>query len=185
MTKASKNKRTAYILIAIVIGMFGFGFALVPLYNVLCNVTGINGRYSNGQQTATNNIDRSRMITVNFMATNNAQLPWQFHPVTSTLKIHPGEVKRIDYYAKNKTSSAMMVQAIPSIAPGEAAQYLKKTECFCFTQQSLQAGEAVTMPVFFYVDPDLPKEIATISLSYTLFDVSKPKKQTSRSDHVS
>jgi cytochrome c oxidase assembly protein subunit 11 len=171
---AKKNRRLVTYLLLLVVGMFGFGFALVPLYNVFCKVTGLNGKTN---QTAIYNnggvVDKSRTVIVQFLATNNANLPWEFYPLVTTIKVHPGENTRIAYYAKNNSSQTMTVQAIPSVTPGAAAAHLKKTECFCFTQQTFKAGEARNMPVLFHVDTELPKDIHEIALSYTMFDAGK------------
>ena len=168
------KRRLLTLLAAIVVGMFAFGYALVPLYNVLCKQFGINGKTS-GQVVYDEKkgyIDESRVVTIEFLATNNENLPWDFHPNKGKLRFHPGESERVAYFAKNNTDHTMIVQAIPSVTPGIAAQYLKKTECFCFTQQSLKSHEQMDMPIVFHIDPDLPKEIKTITLSYTLFDVT-------------
>ncbi|KTD31534.1 cytochrome c oxidase assembly protein [Legionella israelensis] len=162
-------------LLCVVIGMFAFGFALVPIYNSLCKSLGINGR-TNAQAVAYDvqkiKIDKTRMVTVEFVATNNSSVPWAFYPKTRKLKVHPGDIARLAFYAENKTNYPMTVQAIPSVTPGIAAKYLKKTECFCFTQQTLNGHEAMDMPLLFHLDPELPKYVKTVTLSYTLFDVT-------------
>lgn len=177
------NRRLLLKLVIIVVGMFGFGFAMVPLYDMFCEVTGINGKTS-GDVAEVNaaGVDESRTITVQFLATNNEQLPWIFKPNQFSLKMHPGEMKRTSYYAKNLTDKTMVVQAIPSVSPGLAAKYLRKTECFCFTQQSLKGGEEMDMPLLFHVDPDLPEDIQTITLSYTMFDAAnyEPRTETGK-----
>lgn len=166
------RNKTTWILSAFAIGMFGFGFALVPLYNVMCKQLGINGK-TGGPVTYDNQlVDNQRMVTVEFVTTNNEKLTWDFHPITKKIKLHPGEMKRVAFYAENKTEERMIVQAIPSVTPSEAARYLKKTECFCFARQALQPHEHMKMPVLFHLDPELPKEITTVTLSYTLFDVT-------------
>ena len=161
-------------LTLIVLGMFAFGFALVPIYNSLCKALGINGKvvleavqYDASQQKQTD-----REVTVEFVATNNSGIPWAFYPKTKKVKIHLGEIAKLAFYAENKTSNKMTVQAIPSVTPGLAAKYIKKTECFCFTQQTLGGHEAMNMPLLLHIDPDLPKDIKTITLAYTLFDVT-------------
>lgn len=163
------------ILTLIVLGMFGFGFALVPIYNSLCKTLGINGKVY-GQTEAYHPdkgmIDQKREVLVEFVATQNSSVPWAFHPGTKKLKVHPGEVAKLAFYAENQSNFKMTVQAIPSITPGIAAKYLKKTECFCFTQQTLNGHEAMNMPLLFHLDPELPANIKTITLSYTLFDVT-------------
>lgn len=176
-------RKLLLILTASAVLMFGFGFALVPLYNVFCKVTGLNGK--TGDATAYNPdmlIDKSRTVTVQFVASNNdsAKLPWDFYPQQTSIKLHPGEVVRIAYFAKNNAKRTMSVQAIPSVAPGLAATYLKKTECFCFTQQTFKPGESQEMPILFHLDKDLPKHIKTVTLSYTLFDATHVKSQNSK-----
>lgn len=171
-----KNRKTLIILIVITIGMFGFGFALVPFYNLLCKNLGINGKTSNIIEVNKESIDPNRIITVQFTATSNANLPWDFYPLVKKIKVHPGENERVAYYAKNNSNHTMTVQAIPSVTPGLAAKYLKKTECFCFTQQTFRAGESRDMPLLFHLDKALPNDITTLTLSYTMFDAEKFKK---------
>jgi len=178
--RKSSNRKLVSWLVLLVIGMFGFGYALVPLYNVFCNLTGLNGK--TGGAVAYNEaaaIDKTRWVTVEFVASKNANLPWKFYPLVKKIKIHPGENKRIAYFAENDSGHEMTVQAIPSVTPGIAAKYLKKTECFCFNQQTLKNAEAQDMPMIFHLDPALPKKISTITLSYTLFDATgfKPRSQ--------
>lgn len=163
------------ILAGIVIAMFAFCFALVPIYNSLCKTLGINGK-TNTQAIAYDvskaKIIKEREVVVEFVATINSGVPWAFHPKIKKLRVHPGEIAKLAFYAENKTSHRMTVQAIPSVTPGLAAKYLKKTECFCFTQQTLDGHEAMDMPLLFHLDTDLPANIKTITLSYTLFDVT-------------
>lgn len=170
----TRHSRLVFILSCIVIGMFGFGFALVPIYNRMCVVLGINGKVTQAERYDANHarIDKEREIVVEFVATQNSMLPWKFYPKTYKIKIHPGEVAKLAFYAENQSDDRMTVQAIPSITPGIAAKYLKKTECFCFTQQTLNAHEAMDMPLLFHLDPELPVDVKTITLSYTLYDVS-------------
>lgn len=164
------NKSVVTRLMFIVIGMFGFGFALVPIYDVFCEVTGLNGKTA-GQATLSDEtvIDESREISVQFLASLNANMPWEFEPVTRVVKVHPGQPMKIEYRARNKTDDVIIGSAVPSVAPGVAAPYFQKTECFCFTEQKLEAGEVKDMPVIFVVDPELPEEIETLTLSYTFF----------------
>jgi len=164
-----KTKRLVIWLSFIVLAMFGFGFALVPLYNVLCTTLGINGKTNTSSIKNNLIIDKSRVITVQFLANTNANLNWEFKPVVKTITIHPGQSSKIAYYAKNRTNHTMSVQAVPSVTPGLAAKHLKKTECFCFTQQTLKPHQSMAMPMIFHIDPDLPKNIHTVTLSYTLF----------------
>jgi cytochrome c oxidase assembly protein subunit 11 len=166
-------KKLVIILLSCAVLMFGFGYALVPMYNVLCKQLGLNGKYDAVPQAASfTGVDAERTITVQFVTNNNANLPWKFYPFRRSVDIHPGQNTRIAFYAKNLTSNTMTVRAIPSIAPSIASKYLKKTECFCFAKQTLKSGEAMNMPVLFHVDKDLPKNINTITLAYTLFDVT-------------
>ena len=165
-----KNKQIISRLVVVVIGMFGFGFALVPLYDVFCDVTGLNGK-TGGQVelSETMKVDTTREIKIEFIATLNESMPWEFKPVTDSVKVHPGKPTRIEYIAKNKTGKSIIGQAVPSVAPGLAAQYFQKTECFCFTEQELKAGEEKRMPVIFVVDPALPDDVHELTLSYTFF----------------
>lgn len=174
------HKKLVLSLVVLVIGMFGFGFALVPIYNSLCQTLGINGK-TNKQAVAYDasqaHIDKARWITVEFVATNNGSLPWSFYPKVKKIKIHPGEIAKLAFYAENQTNFTMTVQAIPSVTPAIAAKYLKKTECFCFTQQTLNGHEAMDMPLLFHLDNELPANVGTITLAYTLFDVSDHVKR--------
>jgi len=172
-----KHTRLVVILLIVVLGMFGFGFALVPIYNSLCKALGINGKLTSmvpDHTHGTLNVQNNRNVVVEFVATING-LPWEFHPNTRKITVHPGEMTKLSFYAENKTDHAMTVQAIPSVTPGIAAKYIKKTECFCFTQQTLNGHEAMDMPLLFHLDADLPPEVKTITLAYALFDVTNRK----------
>ena len=175
MTQSVKTEKSnikiALILFFIVFGMFGFGYATVPLYNVLCSRLGFNGK-TGGPAANSAVIDNSRTITVQFLATNNADLPWKFYPIKTSIKVHPGENTKMAYFAENDSNKDMTVQAIPSVSPGIAAKYLKKTECFCFTQQYLAANKGMRMPVLFHLDPSIPSDVNTLTISYTMFDAS-------------
>lgn len=175
MTADTKQRKLLFLLTLVVLGMFGFGFALVPIYKSLCKTLGINGK-TNTQAIAYDvskaKVELNREVLVQFVATNNSGIPWAFYPKVQQLKVHPGEIVKLAFYAENKTNHRMVVQAIPSVTPGLAAKYLKKTECFCFTQQTLNGHEAMNMPLLFHLDTDLPKNINTVTLSYTLFDVT-------------
>ena len=167
------NRKLLVILILVVIGMFGFGFAMVPIYNSLCKNLGINGKITEANRSKVSlSQDKNRILKVEFVATNNSSVPWKFYPTVKQIELHPGEMFRLSFYAENKTNHKMIVQAIPSITPGLAAKYLKKTECFCFAQQTLNGHEAMYMPLLFHVDKDIPMNIKTITLSYTLFDIT-------------
>lgn len=163
--------KTVYFAATAALFMFGFSFALVPIYNTYCKVTGINTSLTTREFTEQAVLARD--ITVELVAINNKNLPWTFYPVTSTLTLHPNEKKEIQFFAKNNSNHTMTIQAIPSFAPQNAGAYFHKMECFCFQQQTLKAGESKMMSVVFVVDRHIPEEINTFSLSYTLFDVSK------------
>lgn len=172
MSNNPTNSLIVKLLLAVV-GMFCFGFALVPLYNVFCQVTGINGKPSStAYQAEEVKVDTSRTITVQFAAANNAGMQWKFEPNQVKVTLHPGESKNVSYFAKNPADHAITAQAIPSIAPGRAAAYVHKTQCFCFSQQTLAAGESRDMPIRFFIDQDVPKDVHTITLTYTIFDVT-------------
>ncbi|PCJ87355.1 MAG: cytochrome c oxidase assembly protein [Thiotrichaceae bacterium] len=164
------DKKVVKNLMFVVVGMFGFGFALVPLYDVLCEVTGLNGKtgvqYVSEEQMQ---VDTSREIKVEFLANLNANMPWEFKPLTTALRVHPGEVAKVVYVAKNTSDRDIIGNAVPSVSPGQAASYFMKTECFCFTEQVLKAGEEKVMPVVFIVDPAIDEDVREITLSYTFF----------------
>lgn len=166
--------KTVCKLSIVVVAMFAFVFVvMVPLYDVLCDALGINGKTSGERYRVVEaTVDTSREIRIQFVATNNAGMPWVFHPTDSVLKVNPGAVNDTVFYAKNPLAEDMVAQAIPSVSPARAAEYFHKTECFCFNQQPLAGGEETDMPLQFIVDQDLPADIKTITLSYTIFDVT-------------
>jgi cytochrome c oxidase assembly protein subunit 11 len=173
MSPTTDNTRLVKKLLLIVVAMFGFGFALVPLYNVFCDITGINGKTNTTAAIYENKgIDKSRLVTVQFLSRTAKGIPWRFEPMVNEITLHPGEVKLVKFYAKNNADHPIVGQAVPSVSPGLAANYLQKIECFCFHQQPLKAQESVEMALQFYIDRDLPKNINTLSLSYTLYDVT-------------
>ena len=154
--------------------MFAFVFVvMVPLYNVLCDALGINGKTDGQAYTAVQaGVDESRTVTIQFIASNNAGMPWEFAPTTTMMKVHPGAVNDTVFFARNTQTDAMVAQAIPSVSPARAAEYFHKTECFCFRQQPLAGQTSAELPLQFIVDRDLPKDIGTITLSYTIFDIT-------------
>lgn len=168
----SQSKRSVIALVFAAIAMFGFAFALVPLYDVFCDITGINGKTATTPTKASDNVDRSRTVTVEFVAYINPNVKWQFTPQVTQVDVHPGETKIIKYDAKNLNSQPSIGQAVPSVTPGIAAKYFNKIECFCFNHQPLAAGEQAQLPLVFYVDPDLPRDITVLTLAYTLYDVT-------------
>ena len=167
------NRTMLRKLLVVALLMFGFGWALVPLYHKICEVTGINiltGRDAQAEEAARNTqVDAARTITVEFDA--NRQGPWRFRPVVGHLDVHPGAMTTVEYELTNLEPRPMIGQAIPSYAPRESAEYFHKVQCFCFSQQSLGAGEKRRFPVVFFVDPALPRQIHEITLSYTFFEI--------------
>lgn len=152
--------------------MFGFGFALVPFYEKICQVTGIHNLLQPDQVAAANTqVDRSRVVTIEFDA-NTQRLPWTFKALESHRPVHPGEITHVQYEIRNTLDRPVTGQAIPSYGPQRAAQYLKKIECFCFQSQTLAPGEVRRLPVVFVLDPALPADIGTVTLSYTFFEVA-------------
>lgn len=170
----NQNVNTALKLSVVVVAMFAFVFVvMVPLYDVLCDALGLNGKTSGERYRVVEiQVDENRTINVQFMASNNSGMLWEFRPSKSVIEVNPGAVNSTVFYAKNPSAKDMVAQAVPSISPSRAAEYFHKTECFCFNQQPLAGGEAVDMPLQFIVDQNLPKDIKTITLSYTLFDVT-------------
>jgi cytochrome c oxidase assembly protein subunit 11 len=164
-------------LAVVVLVMFGFGYALVPIYNAICQMTGVNILAlaelvvpgEKAKVPANTQVDTSRTITVEFDA--NSRGPWQFKPAQSSLQVHPGEVMTVMYEFQNTQNRRMAAQAIPSYAPQQAAAHFNKLECFCFNQYTLDAGEKKSWPVVFVIDPKLSKDVKTITLSYTFFEV--------------
>lgn len=165
------NQRVVKRLGIAAVLMFGFGFALVPLYDVFCDITGLNGKTGRIEleETLGAVVEEDRLVTVEFLGTVHSDLPWKFKPVVRRVKVHPGEVTEVNYLASNLTDQQVAGQAVPSVAPGKAAKYFNKTECFCFTRQTLEPGEIKEMPLRFVVDPELPEDVRTVSLSYTFF----------------
>ena len=171
-------RKTLKRLIIAVPLMFAFGFALVPLYDVFCEVTGINGKVFQSENAEKLLTDEGRPLGLQFISTNNENMPWEFGPKITSVAVHPGEPTVINYMATNTTASDMVAQAIPSVVPFKAANYFHKTECFCFNNQPLAAGETTDLGLSFIVDIDIPKHIKTITLSYTLFDITEAAKAT-------
>lgn len=165
--------RSSVMLGLLVCGMFVFAmWVMPPMYDAFCAITGLNGKTGDKYEAVSSTVDTQRVIEVQFIANNNAQMPWKFGPEVQQISVHPGEQTRVNYLAKNPTDLDMVGQAIPSLVPFKAANYFHKTECFCFEQQALLAGAEAILPMIFIVDQDIPKHINTITLSYTLFDVT-------------
>lgn len=171
----ASNSRTIRKLVFMALGMFAFGWALIPLYDVICDITGLGGK-TGGQYAydpAETRVDKSRLVKVNFITNTNAGMPWQFWSDKGGMRVHPGQLNEALFYVKNNTSRRMVGQAIPSVVPLTATDYFHKTECFCFNSQVLEPGEEMEMPMRFIVDSDLPGNVQSISLSYALFDITE------------
>jgi cytochrome c oxidase assembly protein subunit 11 len=171
----SFNPSRLFKLVVVALLMFGFGFALIPMYRAICEVTGINNlvqRDATAREAKNTQVDMSRTISIEFDA--NARGPLGFKPEQNSIDVHPGEVTTVMYDVSNQQARTIQAQAIPSYAPKQATEFFKKIECFCFTQQTLKANESKRMPVVFVVDPKLPKDVKTITLSYTFFELNAP-----------
>ena len=168
----SDAKKTLKKLVIAVPLMFAFGFALVPLYDVFCEVTGINGKVFQSDYEDELLTDNGRPLAIQFILTNNENMPWVFEPSEKVMKISTGEYYTATFYVKNTTNKKMVAQAVPSVAPSNAAAHLKKLECFCFEQQELMPGEEALLPVKLLVSNELPKNIKNIIMSYTIFDIT-------------
>jgi cytochrome c oxidase assembly protein subunit 11 len=175
------NRRMLGKLAVIALAMFGFGYALVPMYRTICDALGINvlsvservtsaGLADASKRSGNTQVDTTRKITIEFDA--NARGPWDFKPAVSSVQVHPGELATVMYEFRNKQNRTMAAQAIPSYAPMRASAHFNKLECFCFNEYILAPGESMSWPVVFYVDPKLPKDVTTITLSYTFFEVA-------------
>ncbi|MGM0563008.1 MAG: cytochrome c oxidase assembly protein [Pseudomonadota bacterium] len=175
MTQQSDKQKTTRAVVlkmaAIVVAMFGFGYALVPLYDVICDVTGLNGKTGRVATEEAAEVDTTREIKVKFTGSLGAGTPFEFKPQQSSMIVHPGQPYNTNYVAVNKSDRALVAQAIPSVSPGEASLYFNKTECFCFTQQNFEANETREMPVQFVIDRDIPKHVKSLVLSYTFFEL--------------
>ena len=179
---SAENRAILRKLVVVAVLMFGFGWALIPIYRKICEITGINlltNRDPAVEARARNTqVDTSRTIVVEFDA--NRQGPWRFRPHLNHVTVHPGELVQVDYDLVNLESRPMAGQAIPSYAPQQSARYFQKLECFCFKQQVLAAGETRRFPVVFFIDPNLPKDVTQITLSYTFFEVAGSLPQAAR-----
>ena len=172
---AKVNRRLALKLGIVALAMFGFGYALAPMYDFMCQALGLNGKTGRVEApvAAAKPVDASRTVTVEFTGLATTGLPWEFKPMTRKLEVHPGATQEVKYWVRNTGNETITGQAVPSVAPGVTAAHFKKIECFCFSQQTLKPGEAREMPVRFVVDPALDKNVQTITLSYTFFNTDK------------
>ena len=173
----ASNRKLAFKLLGIVAAALLFAFALVPLYDVLCKVTGLNGKTENSPDLLGKaKLDSSRWVTVQFTANVMAGLGWTFYPKQPSVRVHPGQIETVLFVARNITNQAVTGQAVPSLSPGEASLYFKKIECFCFKRQELKAGESKEMPLRFFVTPDLPEYMHEVTLSYAFYNAVGPAK---------
>jgi cytochrome c oxidase assembly protein subunit 11 len=173
---AFANRQLLRKLLVITVLMFGFGYALVPFYDEICRVTGVRDLFKADEPVVKNTqVDYSRKVSLEFDA-NTQRLGWTFHPLESHVEVHPGQVTQVIYEVRNTLDRAVTGQAVPSYGPQRAAQYFQKLECFCFQQQTLGPGEVRKMPVVFVIDPAMPKDLGTVTLSYTFFEVAGTQK---------
>ena len=172
------NRRLVIKLAVVTVAMFGFGYALSPIYDLMCKAFGLNGKTGRIEEQATvQPVDANRTVTVELTGLATSGLPWEFRPLTKKIEVHPGKTMEVKYLVRNLAQEEITGQAIPSVAPGVSATHFKKVECFCFTQQTLNPGETREMPVRFVVDAGLDKDVRTITLSYSFFNVNKLSAQ--------
>ena len=167
------NRNVTRKLLLLTFGMFGFGFAMVPIYDVFCDITGLNGKTGrvSEAQSASLGVDTERLITVEFVSTiNGAAGPWEFRPAQVSMRVNPGTLYKAHYLASNLSDTARVGRAVPSVAPAVAARYFQKTQCFCFDKQDFAAHETREMPLTFVIDPQIPPGVDTVTLSYTFFN---------------
>jgi cytochrome c oxidase assembly protein subunit 11 len=169
--------KQAGLLAGIAIAMFGFGFAMVPLYDTFCQLTGFGGRGITNEANLNETVDMDREITVEFIANVGRHAYMEFRPATVRMKVHPGEIAKTSFFARNLNKEGIISQSVYNVAPAEGSLYFNKTECFCFTQQAFEAGEEREMPLIFSISPDIPEGIRTVSLSYTIYDRTEQNKQ--------
>ncbi|NLS13798.1 cytochrome c oxidase assembly protein [Vibrio sp. SM6] len=174
-----QHRKLTIKLVLATVAMFGFGFALVPLYDVMCEALGINGKPSDvaAVQPVGMHADITRTVRVEFLSHVNPDMPWSFEPATVVMDVHPGEVIQTEYRARNNSEQRIIGQAVPSVSPGEGAVYFNKIECFCFNHQPLDGMASTSMPLIFYIEPDIPDSIHTLTLSYTLYNFSALQRQ--------
>lgn len=179
--QAKTNKKVILPLLTYALLMFGLGFAMVPLYEKFCQITGITDT-AERKTVEDYAIDKNRVIRVEFDATINQDLEFEFRPLTPFVEVHPGETREVNFFVKNNTQRDIVAQAVPSVTPIFATTHLNKIECFCFTQQTLKAGEERVMPLQFVLDDGIPAEISTVTLSYTFMDINRDKLQKNLED---
>ena len=173
MSTVKSHRKVVTKLSLWAVGMFGFAlFVMPPLYDLFCEITGLGGKTGDEYTAVDVRVDTSREVTVRFVASNNASMPWEFRPTKDKVVVHPGEPTEITYFARNTTGEDMVSQAIPSLVPNNVADYFQKTECFCFENRPLAAGDQADLKLVFIIDPDLPEGVTSLTLSYTIFDIT-------------
>lgn len=166
-------RRTVVRSVAALIGMFAFAFALVPLYDVFCRVTGINGKVDNTAQAVIHEgVDDTRYVTVQFITRGSSGLPWRMEVETRQVRVHPGQTSEVNFTFRNQSAEANWGRAVPSVSPSRASRHLRKVSCFCFDEQHLEAGEQLELPLVFQLARDLPPDVNTVTLVYTLYPVT-------------
>jgi cytochrome c oxidase assembly protein subunit 11 len=177
MGNPKKNSKSIVTKLALVsVCMFGFGYVLVPLYDVFCDLTGLRFTQDSNELVSQEiQEDTTRLVTVEFDVSMNESMPWNVRPAVSKIQVHPGRIYTTNYIAKNTTKSSMVGQAVPSVTPFVANRHLVKTECFCFENQPIEAGKEVEMALSFMINPKLPKDVKVVTLSYTFFDITNNK----------
>jgi len=167
-------RRTVVRSVATLVGMFAFAFALVPLYDVFCRVTGINGKVETTAQAIVHEgVDDSRYVTVQFITRNGSGLPWNLEVETRQVRVHPGQTTEVEFAFHNASGEGTWGRAVPSVSPSNATRHLRKVSCFCFEEQHLEAGERLELPLVFQLSRDLPPEVNTVTLVYTLYPVTR------------
>ena len=167
------NRTLVTKLVVMTAGMFAFGYLLVPIYDVFCDITGINGKTANEAATVVEKPDLDRTIEVEFIGSVNQNAPWEFRPSVARMTVHPGKLYDTTFFARNLADRDLIGQAVPSVSPGQAARHFQKTDCFCFTEQHFEQGEGRDMTVRFIIDPELPRHVETVTLGYTFFATEK------------
>jgi cytochrome c oxidase assembly protein subunit 11 len=171
VNQAHANQQMLAKLLIVAVMMFGFGYAMVPFYRAICDALGINNMAKADRPLLNTQVDSGRTLTIEFDTNLRSNLPWTFTAVEKSVRIHPGELTQVTFEVRNRSDRTVTGQAIPSFGPQVAGRYFKKLDCFCFSQQTLAPGEVRQMPVVFVVESDLPRDVNTVTLSYTFFEV--------------
>jgi len=178
MVSTQANQQTLVKLLVVAVLMFGFGYAMVPFYRAICDALGLNS-VAKADVVASTQIDTGRLLTIEFDTNLRNDLPWTFAAVEKSVRVHPGALTQVMFEVRNSSDRAVTGQAIPSFGPQLAGRYFKKLDCFCFTQQTLAPGEVRRMPVAFVIEPGMPEDVNTVTLSYTFFEVEGKKAKES------